>query len=313
MNIWTLTPFLVAALLFAGSCSNSERQDSGNIVPVALEDTFDIPDDFGDYWYQGEAELTSYDLVQARYGELRDGHAVLIFVTEDFSRSRHVKLNNQGTAGSDAVKVLKLNLTKKFLTGIYPYSLMSSVFTPIYDGERVLKVTTSSQEWCGHSFSDIRRIGDGYDVTTLSYFEGESGTAKLDDVLLEDGIWTTLRLDPSSLPQGEFAMVPGQMFQRLAHIDSNPVAATGRIENRDEELARYILEYPSLQRTLTIDYSRSFPYTINGWVEQHQSGFGPNATDMTTTATVRERVKTDYWNRNSNADSEWRTRLGLNP
>jgi len=35
---------------------------------------------FGDYWYTGEAELTSYELKQSRYGEIHEGHAVLIFV-----------------------------------------------------------------------------------------------------------------------------------------------------------------------------------------------------------------------------------------
>ena len=87
--------------------------------------------EFGDYWYQGKAELTSYDLEQARYGEIHPGHAVLIFVTEDFSRSKHVKLDRPQSAGDDAVKVLKLNFMKKFNTGIYPYSMMSSMFTPI--------------------------------------------------------------------------------------------------------------------------------------------------------------------------------------
>ena len=36
-------------------------------------------EEFNAYWYAGKAEITSYSLQQARYGELRDGHAVLIF------------------------------------------------------------------------------------------------------------------------------------------------------------------------------------------------------------------------------------------
>jgi hypothetical protein len=30
---------------------------------------------FDNYWNQGKAEITSYDLHQARYGEMRDGEA----------------------------------------------------------------------------------------------------------------------------------------------------------------------------------------------------------------------------------------------
>ena len=37
-----------------------------------------------DYWDRGQAEVARYDLVQTRYGEPREGHAVLVFVTEPF-------------------------------------------------------------------------------------------------------------------------------------------------------------------------------------------------------------------------------------
>ncbi len=93
-----------------------------------------IPPDaqaFEGYWSKGQAEITSYVLDQSRYGEIHPGNAVLIFVTEDFSRSRQVKLDRPERAGEDRARVLKLNLTKKFATGVYPYSLMSSVFTPL--------------------------------------------------------------------------------------------------------------------------------------------------------------------------------------
>ncbi|MBT5874791.1 MAG: hypothetical protein HOH43_15340, partial [Candidatus Latescibacteria bacterium] len=134
---------------------------------------------FGDYWFQGKAELTSYNLEQGRYGEMHNGHAVLIFVTEDFSKSKHVKLDRPQMAGADKVNVLKLNSTRKFNTGIYPYSMMSSVFTPIqrHIEPRTLKVTTSSQEWCGHTFTQMDLGTDSYDVRLHSYFENEGEQA----------------------------------------------------------------------------------------------------------------------------------------
>ena len=49
-------------------------------------------DAFGSYWYQGKAEINTYALAQFRYGEKREAEAVLIFVTEDFSREKQVKL-----------------------------------------------------------------------------------------------------------------------------------------------------------------------------------------------------------------------------
>ena len=44
---------------------------------------------FAKYWYKGKAEITSYKLQQARYGEMYEGTAVTIFVTEDFSNKKH--------------------------------------------------------------------------------------------------------------------------------------------------------------------------------------------------------------------------------
>ena len=74
---------------------------------------------FGDYWYQGEAELNRYDLKQFRYGEMRGGDAVLIFVTEDFLTDKQVKYE-YGPKPESAATVLKMNATRKFITGIYP-------------------------------------------------------------------------------------------------------------------------------------------------------------------------------------------------
>ncbi|HSI78817.1 MAG TPA: hypothetical protein VK957_23185, partial [Lunatimonas sp.] len=100
-------------------------------------------DKWGSYWYNGEAEISAFDLTQYRYGESREGEAVLIFVTEDLSKKKQVKLDNPQDAGRDAVKVLKLNMTKSFTTGIYPYNMMLSVFSPVYLQSSALKLTAS--------------------------------------------------------------------------------------------------------------------------------------------------------------------------
>ncbi|MGB5358593.1 MAG: septum formation inhibitor Maf, partial [Eudoraea sp.] len=70
--------------------------------------------EFKEYWYAGEAEITSYKLEQARYGELREGHAVLIFVTEPFLADKQVKADR---SNSENIQVLKFNSTKKYFTG----------------------------------------------------------------------------------------------------------------------------------------------------------------------------------------------------
>lgn len=305
----------VFLLLAAAGCTRSDDTNPpGDVQTLTVSHNLAVPDEFGDYWYQGKAELSSYDLKQARYGELRDGEAVLIYVTEDFSPTELVKVDRPDQPGRDHVKVMKLNLTKKFVTGLYPYSMMSSIFTPIPSvGLPTLKVTTTSQEWCGHTFTQFGWSDNGYDVLHASYFQSEeSGTMKIDNVLLEDEIWNTIRLQPDNLPVGNLTIVPGQLYQRLSHTPIAPSTAIATLSSHEDGSSTYTLDYPALSRTLSINFSSSFPYTINGWEESHRSGFGPNSKELTTTATLRKRIVSDYWTKNSVADEALRAELGLN-
>ncbi|MDX5476957.1 MAG: hypothetical protein LPJ98_00760, partial [Cyclobacteriaceae bacterium] len=146
-NNWILLTFL-SLIIF--SCGKAEREE------------IDF-DKWGDYWFQGQAEISSFELIQNRYGEERSGEAVLIFVTEDFSRKRHVKLDEPDKAGSDKVSILKMNQTRDFVTGIYPYHMMLSAFTPTKEKSNGLKFTASSQEWCGQTFTQMNlNSGDKY-------------------------------------------------------------------------------------------------------------------------------------------------------
>lgn len=271
---------------------------------------------FSDYWHQGKAEITSYELEQARYGEVHPGHAVLIYVTEDFSRKKHVKLDDPGAAGEDRVPILKLNFTKKFSTGVYPYSMMTSVFSPV-DRERdphALKITTSSQEWCGHTFTQLNRKKDGYVVLMLSYFESEGDqTVVLDDAFSEDELWTTIRLDPEGLPTGRIRLIPGTMVQRLRHLPWGVGIANATLapaEGMDGVMA-YTLDYADLGRTLTIHFQQAFPHEIEGWEETYLSGFGAGARRLTTKAKRMKRILSDYWARHGLEDAGLRRELGL--
>lgn len=271
-------------------------------------------DAFGDYWYQGQAELTSYTLEQARYGEIHPGHAVLIYVTEDFSKAKQVKLDRPAAAEADRVKVLKVNFTKNFNTGVYPYSTMTSVFTPVYRtrNPHTLKVTTSSQEWCGHTFVQLNRQADGYRFEGRSYFESDGDVdTQLPDVALEDEIWTTIRLNPDDLPTGSFQMIPGTLYQRLGHKEAAAQPATGTLAAGAEGQTAYTLTYPEYGRTLTLHFNTAFPHEIESWEETYRSGFGPEAKPLTTRATRNKRIMLDYWSRNGLEDAKYRTALGL--
>lgn len=270
---------------------------------------------FKDYWYAGKAEITSYELTQARYGDTHSGYAVLIFVTEDFSRSRHVKLDRPERAGKDAVKVLKLNFIRKFNTGIYRYSTMSSVFTPVSGKDlRSLKVTLSSQEWCGHVFAQLNLDGGRYRGKSFSYFEGEGDREfKVKGKFLEDEIWTRARIDPESLPTGRIEVVPGLLITRLLHTELGAEPADAAISSPREGVSRYSLFFPETERVFEMDFESGFPHRIVSWREVYESGRGAGAGRLETAAVMKKTLLSDYWNRNSPPDAEMRKVLGIQP
>jgi hypothetical protein len=109
---------------------------------------------FDRHWYDGKAELDGYRLVVSRYGENRSGTAVMVFVTEPFSESMRVKMDDADANPGDTFTALKLNLVRDFQTGVYDYNTMVSVFARAETMEPV-KVSFSSAEWCGQTV-DLR-------------------------------------------------------------------------------------------------------------------------------------------------------------
>ena len=304
--------YLLALICIAVAGSSAVAQSQDSAEPVKVVDS----QQFKDYWYDGKAEITSYKLDQARYGELHEGYAVLVFVTEDFSKSKQVKLDNPQDAKGDDVKVLKLNRIKKFDTGIYRYSMMDSVFTPVHTSEfpNTIKLTSSSQEWCGQTYTQLNLDNNGYDVSSFSYFESEGDQKfSLQKEILEDELWARIRLAPDTLPQGSVKIIPAAMASRLTHreLKVEITEATLSPNPDDSSLMDYTLVYDDSGRTLKITFGKLFPYHIISWEETYKSGFGPDAKVLTTKATRDKVLISDYWNKNKNIDRDLRKKLGL--
>ncbi|MCB0854819.1 MAG: hypothetical protein KDD63_21510, partial [Bacteroidetes bacterium] len=238
---------------------------------------------------------------------------VMVFVTEDFSKEKQVKLDNSNDAGNDKVPIMKLNFTKKFVTGIYPYSMMQSVFTPV-DRKKFphsLKTTMSAQEWCGHTFTQFNLKGNEYQVKGFSYFESEGDQQKnLQVTWLEDEIWNMIRLTPNKLPEGKIDIIPGSFYLRLKHRDFSVSEANATLATEASEKI-YALTYPQENRTLIIRFQKDFPYQILSWEETYQDGWGSDAKVLTTTGKLKKTLKTDYWTKHNNIDRNLRTELGL--
>jgi len=284
-------------LILLSGCQDTSTKE----VPLPERN---LSEEFKEYWFNGEAEITSYKLDQSRYGESREGTAVIIFVTEEFLPEPQVKAN---TKSDKTIPILKMNTTKNFNTGIYPYSIMQSTFYPLEGNSHALKISASIQEWCGQVYMQLNNR-DGYEVNSHSYFEGEADQkSQLTKDYLENEVWTQLRIDPNLLPTGEISMIPSFEYLRLAHQELKVYNALAQFY-QDGDYSVYKVSYPDLKRDLKIYYSNIAPFKIEKWQEETAI----NGKVFTTTAIKMKEIKSDYWNKNSNKDLHLREQLNLN-
>ncbi len=293
MSIKPLLLFCMLIILFG-----CKEKQSG--IPAIDEKVF------SDYWYQGKGEISKYNLSQSHYGETHDGEVIMVFVTEDFSKSKQVRLDDPTRHISDAVQVMKLNTMKEFVTGIYKYSMMSSVFTPVKEKEypHSLKLVASSQDWSGQTFMQANYRGNRYEYREMSYLEDDGDNDySLVSTMLEDEIWTKIRLHPNTLPVGKVNMVPSAFYIRLSQHKNKVYEALTSLMSLQTNYT-YKIEYPELKRTLEIYFQKEFPYQILSWKEM-------DGNNETTTATLASTVQSDFWNHHHPADEPMRKELKI--
>ncbi|MBL6647176.1 MAG: septum formation inhibitor Maf, partial [Flavobacteriaceae bacterium] len=221
----------VSLSLFVLSCTQSENTE---------RDKRTLEKRFGSYWYSGQAEITAYTLEQSQYGAPRKGDAVLIYVTEDFNPNTQVKAERRS---KETVSVLKLNATKRFYTGIYPYNIMQSTFSPINTQEHALKTSVSIQEWCGHVYAQINNREE-LEYSSHSYFENEADQQiRLPKVFMENDLWNLIRINPLELPTGNFKAIPSLESIKLMHLDKQVFEASASL-HQEKGSYHYTLHYP---------------------------------------------------------------------
>ncbi|NRA49320.1 MAG: hypothetical protein HRU12_09315 [Phaeodactylibacter sp.] len=314
-----LSALSLCFILFAcgpNQVTESETQQSAvKAKPVATY--FETPNPgLSDYWYQGKAELSRYELLQNRYQDVHPGEAVAIFVTEDFLTDKQVK--NDNYTNPNSTPVLKTNLLRKFPTGIYDYSLMTSVFTPTKVDEfpQTLKVTTTAQDWCGHAFMQLNFDKAGYRMQLNSYFENEADQdERLGYAILEDELFNRIRIHPEGLPTGQIDIIPATTVLRLRHLPFKAYKAEASLEDytgeefQGKDLKIYTLSYPELQRELSIVYQSEEPYIIEGWKDTYPSAFDHKP--RTTLARRTSTILSPYWELNGLNDLSKRKQLKL--
>jgi hypothetical protein len=279
------------------------------LVFVSLLSPIQASDDFWKTWGDGKAELTTYQLTTPRYGELRKGKAVLIFVTEDHSLQERVKIEGDTTAtpSSQKIPILKLNAVRDFQTGIYPYHILTSVFARIDRPQTISKISFSAQEWCGHTYHQLIQKGMTLHETVHSYFGGEADQTKRwsipPDVIYEDAFPILVReLQGEWLKPGEkrvLPLAPSLMFLRLNHkpfawqqVTIEKSALLMKLPSPLKEPRsgyRWTLTTP--QTTWTYWVENNSPHRILGW----QNTLGE-------IGSIRESKRLPYWALHENGD-----------
>ena len=171
---------------------------------------------------------------------------------------------------------------------------MSSTFLPLEQEQNALKVATSIQEWCGHTYMQLNQKNKQYHVKLYSYFQSEGNKEFIiEDALLENQVPSQLRLDPEKMPVGKIEMVPSTEYSRLTHTESNILPAIAQLTRIDSSYV-YTINYQS-GRSVKYITSNQFPYIIQSWEENFPSHGGSSMTR----ATLKNTLRTPYWTQNS--------------
>lgn len=272
------------------------------------------------YWKSGYAEIASYDVMTERYGEMRKAQGVLIFVYEETHAQTRIKIESDRAPLVQRVPTLKLNHVLKFNTGIYDYSVMTSVFSGLSGAVvkrpfQPLKVSFTSQEWCGHVYQHVLPMPTGVVSQIHSYFESEGDSQMVlpypEGVLYyEDEMPVLLReLDGDFMRAGEtrkIDLVPSLWERRKRHqplaisqgVLKKGAVDTVRLGNRNYAATQWSLEQDGVKTTYSIESVH--PKRLLAWKNSRGEK-----------GELIQSVRKPYWSQNSNEHQGLRKELGL--
>lgn len=302
------------ALLLVAACASKPAVEPDLSAPA-------YSDAFQSLWHDGNAELAGYSLTYPRYGELRTGTAVTIFVAEDFSNELRVKADNGKHAASDVFPVMKMNLVRDFQTGIYDYNVMTSAFITLGDRNgrssgQTTKVSFSAQEWCGHVYAQELFDAKDVRVTAHSYFDGEADSSRTLDYpsrgFASESLWAWARgFAAPAVELGASRQVMLLTSLEESRLKHEPLewrrATLARLPERthiDVRGVGYDVEVATAQveggDTLTFYVETAEPHRIVRWM----SSSGENADLLKST-------RLQYWKLHDNAQANALHELGL--
>jgi len=318
----------VGGVAFTAACCALAGLAACGAAPAAVPRAPSAPPPtFESHWQDGRAELAGYRYHVTRYGQRREGRCAMITVTEPFSASKHVKVDDPAANPPDTFEALKLNLVRHFQTGIYDYNTIVSLFTRSRDFAPV-KVAFSCAEWCGQVYEEDIFGSQGISGFFRSYFENESANIRLPargGGVEEDDLFILLRgLRGDYLPPGgtrSVALFPSPFIRRLAHRPAGWVAADIGRAPQPQRVVVPAGTFDAVLYTVRVEDGRTgrfwievlYPHRILrwAWTAVPGKGTGRMAGDGLDEGELIRSARLPYWRLNQPGDESYLREIGL--
>ena len=227
------------------------------VVPINQETN----ETFTDYWKKGKIEITKYELKE---DSILVGEGSLTFSIDYV----------EGVNKTDSIQVLHSDFTGKIHKENYDYSAMTSTYSPLNQTLRphATKVINSVQELAINSFLELSQIPKFYEIESDNTFKEK--TKKhfiLEKRNLEDELWAKIRMNPDDLPTGDIEIIPSFAYWQSVRKSPNVYEAKAVLKDylgtefTGKKLKIYSLDYPDLERNLSIIFEGDFPFEIVSW------------------------------------------------
>ena len=242
------------------------------------------------YWGDGKAEFDFYDAQIMRYGQPRPCEVLHILVREPFDPKQLVKPDNWKRP--DLINVIKLNQVLHVPTGIYVYQQMHSNFWGT-DGA-LLKFSLTSNDSCGNTFKQGRRIGGEFAYDFHTYWDtmadGHENVSVPANGYFYDELPLRVRTIDFSKPNGEFEiqLAPTTINSKKDTIVFKPAKVSFKTSERTIDVD---VRHDAGTDHFVID--RDFPFLLRQW----------NGADASRLR-MKNSLKVDYWNYNKPGDRE---------
>ena len=169
-------------------------------------------------WDDGLSEMCYYDATDTVYGTKRHYTRVHLFNRQWMDPATGVKTEPDSPG---AVPAFKLLIAEQIPTDNYNYRYLTTVFLRRSD-LTPLKMTSSSQEWCGHTFKHLRWTDDRLDVQSFSYFpdEGDRTYQRVADAVPFESLFVLARNVVSTGRTRRLQLLPSMRSNRQVVPDA---------------------------------------------------------------------------------------------